>query len=134
MDKYSEARLGWWLLAGVLFALPVHGLATAEDAPSISTMLKEGWQIAGYSQATDNRSTFILFRHPDQTYLVQCRAGYDATRTPPTTRSATYSNKQCVWLVEMGAHYCASLIFLLSHSFREMVFPFVAAHESAFGP
>jgi len=84
MDKYSEARLGWRLLAGVLFALPVHGLATAEDAPSISTMLKEGWQIAGYSQATDNRSTFILFRHPDQTYLVQCRAGYDATRTPPT--------------------------------------------------
>ena len=45
---------------------------------------EEGWQIAGYSQATDNRSTFILFRHPDQTYLVQCRAGYDATRTPPT--------------------------------------------------
>jgi hypothetical protein len=29
-------------------------------------------------------STFILFRHPDQAYLVQCRAGYDATRTPPT--------------------------------------------------
>jgi hypothetical protein len=46
-------------------------------------MLKEGWQIAGYSQASDNRSTFILFRHPDQAYLVQCRAGYDATRTPP---------------------------------------------------
>ena len=85
MDKDSGARLGRWnLLAGLLFALPVHGLATAEDAPSISTMLKEGWQIAGYSQATDNRSTFILFRHPDQTYLVQCRAGYDATRTPPT--------------------------------------------------
>jgi hypothetical protein len=53
-------------------------------APSISAMLKEGWQIAGYSQASDNRSTFILFRHPDQAYLVQCRAGYDATRTPPT--------------------------------------------------
>jgi hypothetical protein len=56
----------------------------AEDAPSVSTMLKEGWQIAGYSQAFDNRSTFILFRHPDQTYLVQCRVGYDVTRKPPT--------------------------------------------------
>jgi hypothetical protein len=62
------------------FATP----AGAEDDPSISTMLKEGWQIAGYSQASDNRSTFILFRHLDQTYLVQCRAGYDATRTPRT--------------------------------------------------
>ena len=40
--------------------------AAAEDAPSISTMLKEGWQIAGYGQASDNRSTLILFRHPDQ--------------------------------------------------------------------
>jgi hypothetical protein len=41
-------------------------------------------KIAGYSQATDNRSTFILFRHPEQIYLVQCRAGYDTTRMPPT--------------------------------------------------
>jgi hypothetical protein len=85
MDKDSGPALGrWLLLAGLLFTLPVHAPAAAEDAPSISAMLKAGWQIAGYSQATDNRSTFILFRHPDQTYLVQCRAGYDATRTPPT--------------------------------------------------
>jgi len=77
-------RASWRLLVGLLFALPVHTAAAGEDAPSISTMLKEGWQIAGYSQASDNRSTFILFRHPDQAYLVQCRAGYDATRTPPT--------------------------------------------------
>ena len=84
MNKDSRTRSAWWhLLAGFLFALPLHTPAAAEDAPSISTMLKEGWQIAGYSQASDNRSTFILFRHPDQAYLVQCRAGYDATRTPP---------------------------------------------------
>jgi hypothetical protein len=85
MNKDSRTRSAWWhLLAGFLFALPAHTSAGAEDALSISTLLKEGWQIAGYSQATDNRSTFILFHHPDQTYLVQCRAGYDATRTPPT--------------------------------------------------
>ncbi len=83
MNEDSLTLRAWWpLLAALLFALPVH--TAAEDAPSISTMLKEGWQIAGYSQASDNRSTFILFRHPDQTYLVQCRAGYDATRMPPT--------------------------------------------------
>jgi hypothetical protein len=85
MNKESRTGRAWWrLLAGLLFTLPVHTPAAAEDAPPISTLLKEGWQIAGYSQASDNRSTFILFRHPDQAYLVQCRAGYDATRTPPT--------------------------------------------------
>ena len=54
----------------------------AEDGPAIGELLKTGWQIAGYSQAFDNRSTFILFRHPEQTYLVQCRVGYDVTRSP----------------------------------------------------
>ena len=82
MNKDSRTCRAWWgLLAALLFALPVHTKAAAEDAPSISTLLKEGWQIAGYSQASDNRSTFILFRHPDQAYLVHCRAGYDAHAT-----------------------------------------------------
>ena len=54
----------------------------AEDGPAIGELLKTGWQIAGYAQAFDNRSTFILFRHPEQTYLVQCRVGYDVTRSP----------------------------------------------------
>jgi hypothetical protein len=52
------------------------------QGPAIEDLLKTGWQIAGYSQAFDNRSTFILFRHPEQTYLVQCRVGYDVTRSP----------------------------------------------------
>jgi hypothetical protein len=56
----------------------------AEDNPTIDELLKTGWQIAGYSQAFDNRSTFILFRNPAETYLVQCRVGYDVTRTPST--------------------------------------------------
>ena len=64
--------------------IAVHTSAAAEDAPSVSTMLKDGWQIA-YTQAFDNRSTFILFRHPDKAYLVQCRVGYDVTRKPPTS-------------------------------------------------
>jgi len=56
----------------------------ADDNPSIEELLKTGWQIAGYSQAFDNRSTFILFSNPDQPYLVQCRVGYDVTRNPST--------------------------------------------------
>jgi hypothetical protein len=55
---------------------------TADDEPTIEGLLKSGWQIAGYTGAVDNWSTFVLFRHPDQTYLVQCRTGYDATREP----------------------------------------------------
>jgi hypothetical protein len=55
---------------------------TAEDEPTIESLLRSGWQIAGYTGAVDNWSTFIVFRHPDQPYLVQCRTGYDATREP----------------------------------------------------
>lgn len=55
---------------------------TAEDEPTIESLLKSGWQIAGYTGAVDNWSTFSVFRHPDQPYLVQCRTGYDATREP----------------------------------------------------
>jgi hypothetical protein len=51
MDKDSGARLGrWHLLAGLLFALPVHAPAAAEDAPSISAMLKAGYDIVGDSE------------------------------------------------------------------------------------
>src|SRR5262245_43149632 len=85
MNKGSRTRRAWWhLLAGFLFALSVHTPAAPEDAPPISTMLKEGWQIAGYSQAFDNRSTFILFRHSDHAYLVQCRVGYAVPRNTRT--------------------------------------------------
>ena len=56
----------------------------AESGPQIGELLKSGWEIAGFSQAFDNRSTFILFRHADEDHLVQCRVGYDVTRTPST--------------------------------------------------
>src|SRR5215510_1572086 len=86
--------------AGLLFTLPVHTPAAAEDPPSVSTMLKDGWQIAGYTQAFDNRSTFILFRHPDNAYLVQCRVGYDVTRKPPTYSICTGSSESAFQTVD----------------------------------
>ena len=74
------------LAIGATSAVALAFSATISSAiyqnPSIEELLKTGWQIAGYSQAFDNRSTFILFRNPDQSYLVQCRVGYDVTRTP----------------------------------------------------
>lgn len=67
-------------------AAPVSSAPLGESI-SIEDLLKTGWQVAGYTSTFDNRSAFILFRHPDESYLVQCRAGYDVTRSP-----RTYSN------------------------------------------
>jgi hypothetical protein len=58
--------------------------APDESAGSIEQLLKSGWEVAGYSSNSDNRSTFILFKNPAQSYLVQCLAGYDVTRSPRT--------------------------------------------------
>ena len=69
-------------LAALLAATCSASAQTTDDEPTIEGLLKSGWQIAGYTGAVDNWSTFVLFRHPDQTYLVQCRTGYDATRQP----------------------------------------------------
>lgn len=55
-----------------------------EESASIEELMKIGWQVAGYTSSVDNRSAFILFKHPDESYLVQCRAGYDVTRSPRT--------------------------------------------------
>jgi len=66
-------------------AVPASIDAAPQENITIATLLKGGWQIAGYTSTLDGRSAFILFRHPDETYLVQCRASYDVTRTPPVT-------------------------------------------------
>jgi len=64
------------MTAQVVWAQP------ADESISIETLLKAGWQVAGFMGAVDNWATFTLFRHPTETYLVQCRAGYDVTRQP----------------------------------------------------
>ncbi len=68
----------------VVFAgvLTVSAAAQDEEAISIESLLKSGWTIDGYTGTNDERSAFILFKHADKSYLVQCRAGYDVTRTP----------------------------------------------------
>jgi hypothetical protein len=61
--------------------------AVGEDNISIETLLKGGWQIAGYAAANQLavESAMILLRHPTEPYLVQCRASYDVTRSPSIT-------------------------------------------------
>ena len=81
-------RLKFVALWGVLtltFAFPAQVFAEPEETITIATLLKGGWQIVGYTGTSDGRSAFILFRHPDEPYLVQCRASYDVTRTPSVT-------------------------------------------------
>ncbi len=56
--------------------------AAAEPALSIERLNSEGWEIAGYTGTFDNRSSLILFRKRDRTYLVQCSILYDVTRSP----------------------------------------------------
>jgi len=72
------------LSAAMLLAMPLAMAesATEESAGSIEQLLKSGWEVAGYASNSDSRSTFILFKNPQQSHLVQCLAGYDVTRTP----------------------------------------------------
>jgi hypothetical protein len=76
---------GVFLATIAIFAVQASIYAAAKENIAIETLLKGGWQVAGYTSTLDDRSAFILFRHPDETYLVQCRASYDVTRTPPVT-------------------------------------------------
>jgi hypothetical protein len=72
------------IAVGVGLAAPM-GAALSQEAGAkiaIEDLLKAGWQIAGYTGADDSRAAFILFRHPTETHLIQCRAGYDVTREP----------------------------------------------------
>lgn len=72
----------WLLLGAALGLFASAGLAEDDQDLAIGDLLKAGWEIAGYTSTVDNRSTFILLRHSDETYLVQCRTGYDVTRSP----------------------------------------------------
>lgn len=62
-----------------------HALAQ-QSATSVEKLLEQGWEVAGYVAAWENRS-LILFRHKDHKYLVQCSVLIDVLRTP---RMVTY--------------------------------------------
>jgi hypothetical protein len=47
---------------------------------SVSQLLADGWEIAGYAPSLAMVGSVMLFKHKDKNYLVQCTAVYDATR------------------------------------------------------
>ena len=63
------------------FAAPAT--VTAETAPQLSVeqLLTDGWEIAGYGALSFEGRSFILFKHKDRRYLVQCSVLYDVLRT-----------------------------------------------------
>jgi hypothetical protein len=76
-------------LIRALACLAVIGTATpalSQSAATVEQLLKDGWEVAGYISAWENRS-LILFKHKDHKYLVQCSVLIDVMRTP---RVATY--------------------------------------------
>jgi hypothetical protein len=78
------ARPQSWTLAGVatfLMALGC-GIARAQPAPTLSVeqLLTDGWEIAGYGALSFEARSFILFKHKDRHYLVQCSVLFDVLR------------------------------------------------------
>jgi predicted metal-binding membrane protein len=70
--------------------LPVVASVAAEaqqqEPIRIEKLVAEGWDVAGYVAAWENRS-LILFKHREHHYLVQCSVLIDVMRNP---RVATY--------------------------------------------
>jgi hypothetical protein len=55
--------------------------ARAQSSVTVEQLLTDGWEIAGYVSAWENRS-LILFKHKDRKYLVQCSVLIDVLRNP----------------------------------------------------
>jgi hypothetical protein len=72
--------------SGLCFAmtLAASSVVAAEAPLTVSELLAQGWEIAGYASGYDNRTSLILFRHPGVNALVQCGVLYDVTRNPRT--------------------------------------------------
>jgi hypothetical protein len=64
------------LLLASLFAA---GPAPAQQPLTIEKLIADGWEVAGYVSAWENRS-LILFKHKDRKSLVQCSVLIDVTR------------------------------------------------------
>ena len=72
--------IGMRRCAAVALAVAASSAARAETPLSVSQLLADGWEIAGYAPSLAMVGSVILFKHKDKNYLVQCTAVYDATR------------------------------------------------------
>lgn len=70
-------------VAGIALGSVAAGplIARAQSSITVEKLLTDGWEVAGYVAAWENRS-LILFKHKDHKYLVQCSVLIDVLRTP----------------------------------------------------
>jgi hypothetical protein len=74
-------------LASMLLQLLAFAPAAAQQSSiTIEKLLADGWEVAGYISAWENRS-LILFKHKEHKHLVQCSVLLDVMRNP---RVVTY--------------------------------------------
>lgn len=75
----------WPRISGAILCclmLTAPSWTAAQQAPiTIGKLVDEGWEVAGYIAAFENRS-LILFKHKDHNYLVQCSVLTDVLRSP----------------------------------------------------
>ena len=71
-------------LAACIAASPAG--AQQQPSASVEKLIGDGWEVAGYVSAFENRS-LVLFKHKEHKHLVQCSILIDVMRNP---RVATY--------------------------------------------
>jgi hypothetical protein len=72
------------LVLSVVAALSAAGDPVgAQTSPQITVehLITDGWEIAGYTASSALSVSFILFKHKDHHFLMQCSVLYDATRS-----------------------------------------------------
>ena len=79
MMPLSRVARTFAVAALVLPTLVAPAATQQQSATSIEKLLTDGWEIAGYVSAWENRS-LILFKHKDHKYLVQCSVLLDVLR------------------------------------------------------
>jgi hypothetical protein len=75
-----RANLGR-VLRALLVCLCVWPAGAQQPATTIEKLLSDGWEVAGYVSAWENRS-LILFKHKEHKHLVQCSVLIDVMRNP----------------------------------------------------
>jgi hypothetical protein len=89
--RQRGVTMGWAITCVLACAalIGLSGRADAQQSATIEKLLSEGWEVAGYVAAWENR-TLILFKHREHRYLIQCSVLIDVMRKP---RVVTYCNE-----------------------------------------
>ena len=77
-------RQVWLAIVATVVAISSPLVRAAAQAPApitVEKLLTDGWEIAAYGSPSLDARSFILFKHRDYHYLVQCSVLFDVLRT-----------------------------------------------------